>query len=207
MTIEDPKDLVRRGYDALARRYDEAYDSDTKYGSWVAELNSLLRDGSSVLDLGCGSGVPVARDIASAGHRVMGIDISRAQISRAERFVPGAHFAQADATALDFPPGSFDAVVALYVLIHVPLEQQLRLLERIASWLRPGGLLLCSTGLHEWTGVDDNWLDSGVAMWWSHTDADTNRDWLVRSGLVIEREESVPEGDSGHMLFWARRPA
>ncbi len=43
-------------------------------------------------------------------------------------------------------------------------------------------------------------------MWWSHTDVGTNREWITRAGLVVEREEFVPEGAGGHAFFWARRP-
>ncbi|MCX5096466.1 class I SAM-dependent methyltransferase [Streptomyces sp. NBC_00365] len=56
----------------------------------------------TVLDLGCGSGVPVARALATAGHRVTGVDISEVQIRRAREFVPQAEFIRADATDLDF---------------------------------------------------------------------------------------------------------
>lgn len=206
MTVENPKDLVRRGYDALSLRYDEAYDSTTKYRSWIAGLSELLGPGSRVLDLGCGSGVPVAHSLVAAGHHVTGVDISEVQISRARKLLPQADFIRADATSLTFPEGSFDAVVSLYVLIHIPLDEQPPLLERIATWLRPGGWLLCCTGQDEWTGLDENWLGSGVAMWWSHADAETNRGWLTRAGLAVEREELAPEGQGGHALFWARRP-
>ncbi|ULR55657.1 class I SAM-dependent methyltransferase [Streptomyces deccanensis] len=206
MTVEDPKDLVRRGYDALSLRYDETYESDTKYRSWIAGLNARLGKGSRVLDLGCGSGAPVVRDLVAAGHHVTGVDISEVQIRRAQKLVPHADFIRADATSVAFPGGSFDAVVSLYALIHIPQDEQRALLERIATWLRPGGWFLCSTGQYEWTGVDENWLDSGVAMWWSHADADTNRVWITRAGLTVEQEEFAPEGNGGHALFWARRP-
>ncbi|MFF5900780.1 class I SAM-dependent methyltransferase [Streptomyces argenteolus] len=206
MTVEEPKDLVRRGYDALSLRYDEAYDSDTKYRHWVADLHARLAPGSRVLDLGCGSGVPVVRDLVRAGHRVTGVDISETQIDRAREQVPQAEFTRADATSVIFPVATFDAVVSLYALIHVPLEEQPPLLEKIASWLRPGGWFLCVTGQHAWTGTDENWLGSGVTMWWSHADADTNRSWIARAGLTVDHEEIVPEGDGGHALFWARRP-
>lgn len=207
MTVDDPKDVVRRGYDALSVRYDEAFDSDVKYGSWIESLNARLDDDSRVLDLGCGSGVPVVRDLVEMGHRVTGVDISDMQIRRAQERVPQAEFIRADATSVEFPVESFDAVVSLYALIHIPLEEQPALLRKIASWLRPGGWFLCSTGQNEWTGTDEDWLGSGVAMWWSHADADTNRGWITGSGLVVEQEEFVPEGDSGHVLFWARRPS
>ncbi|MFI5808800.1 class I SAM-dependent methyltransferase [Streptomyces sp. NPDC051561] len=206
MTVDDPKDMVRRGYDALSLRYDEVYEADSKYRSWVESLKVRLEDGSRVLDLGCGSGVPVVRDLAEAGHRVTGVDISEMQIRRARELVPRADFIRADATSLDFPAEFFDAVVSLYALIHVPLEEQRSLLKAVASWLRPGGWFLRSTGQHGWTGTDENWLGSGVAMWWSHADASAHRAWITARGLTVEQEEFVPEGHSGHVLFWARRP-
>lgn len=202
----DPKDVVRRGYDALSRHYDDAYGSETKYGRWLDELIGRLPAGADVVDVGCGSGVPVARALAAAGHRVTGIDISEVQVSRARELVPTARFVHADVTTVDLPAGSLDAVVSFYALIHVPLDEQPPLLERIAGWLRPGGWLVATMGHTAWTGSDDDWLGGGVRMWWSHADAATNRTWLAAAGLEVVEEEFVPEGDSGAVLFWARRP-
>jgi ubiquinone/menaquinone biosynthesis C-methylase UbiE len=201
----DPKDVVRRGYDALSARYDDAYGADTKYRPWLAELRRRIPPGAAVLDLGCGSGVPVASSLTGAGHRVVGVDISEVQVRRARERVLAAEFIRADATTVRFPDESFDAVVCLYALIHIPLAEQPPLLASVARWLRPGGWLLCTTGNTAWTGGDDNWLDGGAAMWWSHADAATNRQWLVDAGLTVEREQFVPEGSGGHALFWARR--
>ncbi|TCC24868.1 class I SAM-dependent methyltransferase [Kribbella speibonae] len=205
MTAEDPKQLVRRGYDALSIRYDEATQADAKYQDWIGTLMARLEPASRVLDIGCGSGVPMARDLTAAGHHVTGVDISEVQIRRAREFVPQAEFVNADAMSLDFDPESFDAAVSLYALIHLPLDEQRQLLHNIATWLRPAGWFLCTTGHREWTGTDDNWLDGGAPMWWSHTDAATNRVWITQAGFTIESEQFVPEGAGGHTLFWARQ--
>ena len=207
VATQDPRDIVRRGYDALSVRYDEQCGGETKYGPWLSELRERIPAGGAVLDLGCGSGVPVARDLAAAGYRVTGVDVSDVQVRRARELVPQAEFVRADVTAIDFGPASFDAVVALYVLIHLPLEDQPPLLARIAGWLRPGGLCLATTGYRAWTGADENWLGGGAPMWWSHADAATYRTWITQAGLSIEREEFAPEGDAGHALFWTSRPA
>ncbi|GAA1589868.1 class I SAM-dependent methyltransferase [Kribbella sancticallisti] len=205
MDAESAKDLVRRGYDALSARYDDSYQGETKYEAWIQELLEDLGEGSRVLDLGCGSGLPVARALVSAGHRVLGVDISEVQVRRARELVPQGEFVRADATKLELPSASFDAVVSFYALIHIPLNEQAPLLQRIAGWLRPGGRFVGTTGHDAWTGAEENWLGGEVPMWWSHADAATYRKWLERSGLVVEREEFVPEGDSGHTLFRARR--
>jgi SAM-dependent methyltransferase len=206
VVADDPREVVRRGYDALSVRYDEEYGGETKYRAWLGDLQERIPAGGAILDLGCGSGIPVARDLAEAGYRVTGVDISEVQIRRARESAPRAEFVRADITAIAFDLGSFDAVVSFFALIHVPLEDQPSLLDRIAGWLRPGGLFLATTGYWAWTGAEENWLGGGVPMWWSHADVATYRNWITTAGLSIERDEFVPEGDGGHALFWARRP-
>ncbi len=97
-------------------------------------------------------------------------------------------------------------MVCLYALIHMPLADQPTLLGRIATWLRPGGWLLATAGHDAWTGTEDNWLDGRTPMWWSHADAATYRSWFQKAELMVNAEEFVPEGASGHALFWAQRP-
>jgi SAM-dependent methyltransferase len=155
-------DLVRRGYDALSPRYRADDAPDGEYAPWLATLVERLPASATVLDLGCGNGVPVARFLTVAGHRVTGVDISDVQIARARRLVPDATFMRADATTLDPPPASFDGIVCLYALIHMPLADQPGVLDRIAGWLRPGGWLLATTGHTAWTGTEDDWLGGGT---------------------------------------------
>ncbi len=52
----------------------------------------------------------------------------------------------------ELPPASFDAVVALYSMAHLPRERHAALLARIAGWLRPGGLFLASLGAGDRAG-------------------------------------------------------
>ena len=205
MTAGDESDLVRRGYDALSYHYRGDDADEEEYAPWLAELRARLPDGS-VLDLGCGNGVPIARSLAAAGYQVTGVDISDVQVERARRLVPTGTFIRADATAIEFPPQSFDAVVCLYVLIHLPLAAQPELVQRVAGWLRPGGWLLAVTGHSAWTGTEDNWLGGQASMSWSQADAGTYRSWLEQAGLQVTTQEFVPEGPGGHELFWARRP-
>jgi SAM-dependent methyltransferase len=148
--------------------------------------------------------VPVARRLTAVGHRVLGVDTSSVQIDRARRLVPAARFVRADAADLRFEPASFDAIVCLFVLIHLPQHEQRALIGSFRTWLRPGGVLVATVGARAWTGEDADWLGGGAPMWWSDPGADVHRGWLAAAGLVVERDEFVPEGDSGHQLFLAR---
>jgi SAM-dependent methyltransferase len=206
MGSDDEREMVRRGYDALSYHYRADDADDGHYAPWLADLHHRLPSSAAVLDLGCGCGVPVARYLTNLGHHVTGVDISDVQIGRARRLVPAGTFLRADATRLRLPPTSFDAVVCLYALIHMPLVDQPSLIHQIATWLRPSGWLLTTVGHTAWTGTEDNWLDGHAAMWWTHADASTYRSWLHQAGLTIASEAFAPEGTGGHALFWARRP-
>ena len=144
------------------------------------------------------------------GRTVTGVDISATQVEAARRNVPAATFIQADMTALDFEPATFDAVVAFYALTHVPRDEQPDLLERIQRWLRPGGLFLASMGADDEPGdVEADWL--GVDMYFSHFGAKANRRLVEKAGFVIDSAEVAVEPEDRHdaRFLWvvARAPA
>jgi SAM-dependent methyltransferase len=203
---DEPRRVVADGYDAISRHYRGDDDAPPQYREWIAELEARIPARATVLDLGCGCGVPVARALADAGHEVTGVDISPVQIARARDLVPQAAFHVADLTEVAFEPASFHAVVCLYAIIHVPLDEHASLLRRIATWLGPGGWLLLVTGDTAWTGTEDDWLGGGAPMWWSHPDRATSRRWLTDAGFTITDEDRIPEGAGAHALFWARAP-
>ena len=116
----------------------------------------------------------------------------------------GADFLCADMTALDLPPASFDAIFAFFSIVHVPVEDQPALLAAMHRWLRAGCWLMATLGAGRWTGIEENWLDAGATMYWSHEGADTNRRWLEEAGFEIEWERFVPEGKGGFILVLAR---
>jgi 2-polyprenyl-3-methyl-5-hydroxy-6-metoxy-1,4-benzoquinol methylase len=202
----DPKDIVRRGYDALSYLYRGDTEEPEHYATWLTQLRERVPAGGAILDLGCGCGVPLARDLAASGYEVTGVDLSDVQVERARQLVPAASFLRADATQLELLASSFDAVVSLYALIHMPLDEQPSLLGRIGRWLRPGGWFLATTGQRAWTGTEDGWLGGEAPMWWSHADAATYRAWIEQAGLSVVAQEGIPEGKGAHALFWARRP-
>jgi SAM-dependent methyltransferase len=206
----DPKRIVAAGYDQIARRYLEWSDlaPSPQRMHYLKRLLELLPRGAKLLELGCGAGVPVTQALAAQCH-VTGVDISAAQIALAREHVPEAVLIQADMTTLDFPPTSFDAVVGFYTLTHVPREEHAALLGRIATWLRPGGLLFATMGAGDEPGdIDPDWL--GAPMFWSHFDAETNRELVRQAGLTLLDAEVAAEDENGQPVrfLWvvARKP-
>ena len=201
-----PSEIVRRGYDALSLRYRADDAPIGQYGPWLEEIQRRVPPGGRVLDVGCGCGVPVARELTAHAYQVTGIDLSAVQVQRARTLVPRATFIQGDVTTLDWPAASFEAIVALYSIIHVPLSRQSALLTSMAKWLIDDGILLLTAGAQAWTGSQVGWLGGTDQMWWSQADATTYCRWLDDAGFTVISEAYVPEGgDGGHSLFWAIR--
>jgi cyclopropane fatty-acyl-phospholipid synthase-like methyltransferase len=193
----DPKEIVARGYDAIALRYAEWAGRITSPAlKWLRDLDARLPDGANVLELGCGRGVPATRELARR-HCVTGVDISAVQIELARHHVPEASFVHADAADLDIAPGSLDAVVAVHFFGHLPLHEQPELLRRVGGWLREGGLLLATFGAGErGEEVDEDWL--GAPMYFASLGRDSYLPLLHESGLEIVREEVVVQHEPGH---------
>jgi cyclopropane fatty-acyl-phospholipid synthase-like methyltransferase len=203
------RELVRSGYDAISLHYRDdrgranpsSPESTHKYSAWLEELAVLLPPRARVLDLGCGAGVPASRFMVNLGYRVTGLDISAVQIERARSLVPEATFVHADMVTWGCQPASFEAIVTLYALIHVPLPDQQHLILRLHRWLTPGGYLLAIVGHEQWTGVEDYF---GSPMFWDHADIATYLDWLEEAGFCPLWHRLIPEGAGGHALVLCR---
>ena len=167
---------------------------------WIERLLKALPESPDILELGCGGGTGATPLLAARG-RLTGVDVSAEQIRRANERVPGAAFVHADMTELELPRESFDAAVSVYAFNHVPKDDLPRVLERIAGWLRPGGLLLASFGISGGEGVEEDWL--GVPMFFaSHTEAE-NTELLRAAGLEPELNEvvTIVEPEEGEARF------
>jgi len=106
-----------------------------------------LYPGDAVLDIGCGAGVDslVAAHLVGPGGRVVGIDVTLAMLETARGHLarlgwPQVSFAPADAEALPFPDGEFDAVISNGVF-NLTLNKAKALAEAHRV-LKPGGRLL-----------------------------------------------------------------
>jgi ubiquinone/menaquinone biosynthesis C-methylase UbiE len=205
----DPKQVVAQGYDRIAEKYLE-WTQDARKGErarYTSVLLERLPKGAQVLDLGCGAGMPTTHALAER-FEVTGVDISARQIALAQQNVPEATFIQADMARLDFASASFDAVAAFYALIHVPREEQAKLLQNITAWLHPGGLLVAAMGAQATKVNLDDLL--GAPMYWSSFDSETNRQLVEKAGLHIisAREETAEEFDKPVTFLWvvAQKP-
>ena len=108
---------------------------------WTRAIRALPFQGGRVLDLGCAFGF-ATRLLKRAGHVTVGVDASPAYIARARRADPTGEYALADAAHTGLPAASFDGVLFLDVLEHLPDEDAA--IAEVARVLKPGGALAIS---------------------------------------------------------------
>jgi SAM-dependent methyltransferase len=171
----------------------------------LPELMERVPGGGSVLDAGCGAGVPVSDRLIHAGLRVTGLDFSAGQLRLARTTFRPGDLVRGDLSALPFGTSVFDAVVSYYAIIHVPRSEHAALFTELGRVLRPGGAALLCVGWGDLPEDHDpeSWL--GAPMYWSHFDADTNVRLLEHAGFGVEWARQVPDpmGHASHLFVLA----
>lgn len=134
---------VEKVYAALARVYDAFFDWALGPGRRVAVSRLDLPEGARVLEVGVGTGLSLP--LYSRRWRVTGVDISDAMLAEARTRLAdlgrdNVDLQRMDARDLAFPDGTFDAVVAPYVMSVVPDPG--RVMAEMRRVCRPGGSII-----------------------------------------------------------------
>jgi SAM-dependent methyltransferase len=206
-------------YDQMADFYEQRSGKSVSDPATAALLD-LAGDvsGLRLLEVACGQG-RVARQLASRGATLTGVDISAALLAKARAYESaeplGISYLQADVTAARVLEGrQFDGVVCNYGLTDI--DDLDGLLANVSRWLRPGGWFVFSL-LHPcfpgWdSDAPSSWPpDQGYFRegWWlagntgyrgrvgsSHRMISTYLNSLIGHGLALDRVAEPPPGPS-----------
>jgi SAM-dependent methyltransferase len=108
---------------------------------WTRALAALPFSSGRVLDLGCAFGF-ATRMLRRHGYEAIGVDASARYIARARAADPRTTYLVGDAAHVPLPDASFDGVLLLDVLEHLPDERGA--IAEVARLLKPGGTLVLS---------------------------------------------------------------
>lgn len=194
-------DTVTKGYNTVASRY-LADRQRLSSGPYIRKMLRLLPRHSSVLDLGCGAGIPIDDMILSAGHSVTGIDISDEMLRRARANCPGADYKTGDIAELAPGQYSVQAIVSFYAFFHVPRGRHGELLKTLSTYLPSNGLLLITFGDRDFQGETEFY---GAPMWWSQWGTRKNSELVERAGFVILLDEVARSGGESHHVVMASK--
>ena len=113
--------------------------------AYVDMILADLRPDARVLDLGCGTGNPIAKYVVERGFRVVGVDHSIKMLEIAKGVVAEAELVQGDIVTVEFA-NRFAGIIAWDSVFHVERKYHGAIYRKLANALEPGGRLLLAVG-------------------------------------------------------------
>lgn len=190
-------DLYRRHADSWA----DARGTDLTERGWVDQFTALLSVGASVLDIGCGSGQPIAHALADKGHPVTGIDSSPEMVALFRANVPEAAAEVADMRSLQLGR-RFGGLVAWDSLFHLVPDEQRLMFGVFGDHAVPGAPLLFTSGPASGESIGSL---EGEPLYHSSLDPDEYRTLLDRCGFDVMAYVAEDPDCGGHTVWLARR--
>ena len=157
---------------------------------WLDRFTDGLAPGDAVLDVGCGSGRPMAAALLEWGFRVAGVDSSARLVAHATRELPDGDFRQADMRTLDLGR-TFAGVLAWHSLFHLSPGDQRHALPRILDHAAPCSVVMFSSGPSRGHAIGD-WR--GEPLYHGSLAPEDYEAELTRHGFRVEKGEWAVEG-------------
>jgi 2-polyprenyl-3-methyl-5-hydroxy-6-metoxy-1,4-benzoquinol methylase len=185
------------GYESIAPSFIEWRNRDLNGigASSVRPWAKSLPKGAAVLDLGCGTGIPITKVLFDEGMMVYGIDASASMVSAFQQHFPNTPVACEAVEDSAFFNHQFDAIIAWGLIFLLPQDTQETVIQKVADALQPGGKFLFTAPAQKTT-----WEDVMTGHQSLSLGADRYRECLTDSGLSLLEEF---EDEGGNHYFHA----
>ena len=128
------------GFDARRRNSNTFMEA-----GWMARFLAFAKPDGRILDLGCGSGYPIAAHLIEQGRQVEGVDIAEAMIALCRAQWPDQTWRVGDMRTLALS-GPYGGAIAWHSSFHLPGLDQAQLIARIGSVLASGAPFMFTSG-------------------------------------------------------------
>ena len=173
------------GYDSIAEIYIKGRGravngiGASTARAWARTFNI----GSVVLDLGCGTGIPVTKILLEAGLKAFAVDASPKMVADFQQNFPAIPVACEPVERSSFFNLTFDGIISVGLMFLLPKENQKRLIQKMAAALNPGGKLLFTAPVEKIT-----WNDAMTEQLSISLGAEEYKKLILDSGLSIGEE-------------------
>jgi ubiquinone/menaquinone biosynthesis C-methylase UbiE len=187
---------IEESYDKMGETY-HSFRNNEKFYSELEKFTELLPNSGHILDAGSGVGLPVSQYLVKKGFNVTGIDISNKMVELAKQNVPEATFFQKNIITLDFPDNSFDGIICVYTLWHIPRINHSLIISNFHRMLKNNGILVINTGIYESEGMSEFF---GEPMLCSSNSPINTLAFVKEAGFNILFEGVLKRG--GEVQYW-----
>ncbi len=195
--------MNRNAYNRIAAQWDavrrHCHGREQDYLDAVLAATS---PGDRILDLGCGTGRPMAEYLVAHGRRVCGVDQSEAMLDIAKQNLPDQQWIHAALEDFEPEPG-YQAALIWDALFHIPRKEHAAILARTVKGLPVGGRLMITVGGSAHPAFTD-FMFGEEFFYDSHTPEETSS-LLQQLGcrVIIAEYMNIPDGkrDKGRHAF------
>jgi SAM-dependent methyltransferase len=168
--------------------------------AWVDRFTGLIPVGGMVLDLGCGSGTPIAWHLIDAGYAVTGVDASPEMVAFFKERQPLATVCLADMRTLNLDQ-KFSGILAWDSFFHLSPDDQKRMFPVFARHAAAGAALIFTTGPAAGEIVGRLFGDE---LYHASLDPRDHRGLLTEAGFSVIHHV-VSDRQCGHRTVWMAR--
>lgn len=190
-------------YERHARAFDRDRGKSLFEKPWLDRFLDLVPEGGSVLDIGCGSGEPIARHLIARGVAVTGIDSSPTLLSLCRERFPGHDWILADMRGLAVAR-RFHGLIAWDSFFHLTQDDQRRMFEIFARHADRGAALMFTSGPAQGEAIGTY---GGEPLYHASLDGAEYHALLRAHGFAVVAHKVEDPDCGGHTVWLARRDA
>jgi len=193
-------DTIADLYERHAKLWDTSRGKTLFERSWLDRFADLVPQGGPILDIGCGSGEPLARHFIESGYAVTGIDSSPSLIDMCRTRFPNSDWQVADMRHL--PLGrSFDGLIAWDSFFHLTSEDQRRMFPLFRTHSKPGTALMFTSGPAHGEAMG---VFVGEPLYHSSLSPDEYRALLAEHGFTVVAHKAEDPTCGNHTVWLAQ---
>ncbi|UVC09493.1 methyltransferase domain-containing protein [Rhizobium sp. TH2] len=188
-------------YDRNADAWDIARGKSLFEAPWLDRFLSLVPLGGTILDIGCGSGEPIARHFAARGYRVTGVDSSENLIALCRARMPDHDWHVADMRRLSLGR-TFGGLIAWDSFFHLVYDDQRAMFPVFGAHAVPGAPLLFTSGPGHGEAMG---TFEGEPLYHASLDPEEYRSLLTANGFDVLAFKPEDPACGGHTVWLAQR--
>jgi len=169
--------------------------------AWLDRFLRLLPPCPSVLDIGCGSGEPIARYLADRGCKVTGVDSAPEMIAICQDTLPQQSWGVADMRSLCLGR-SFNGILAWDSFFHLCQDDQRRMFPIFRSHAAPRAALMFTSGPRHGEAIG---VFEGEALYHASLDCAEYLALLDENGFVVVAHMAEDPACGRHTVWLAQR--
>ncbi|WP_419419419.1 class I SAM-dependent DNA methyltransferase [Legionella sp. D16C41] len=184
-------------YDEIIDWFDNARTKSLMESEYLNLIVNTIPSKGSILDLGCGTGEPIAEFLIDKGFKVTGVDGSQKMIKLCSKRFPSERWIVADMRDLNLPQ-QFDAIIAWHSFFHLDPSSQRNMFKLFASHLKPDGVLAFTSGVEE----GEVWSDNGGQQLYHASLSTQEYDSLLKNFSFKVLVHKVSDPKCGEATVW-----